>query len=104
MKMKYKLTLGVLIAALATTSLRADLVSAKTDGIMELPVFYVYASGEGEPAKTSISVNADWKFMKSLDFKSAPALIAVEGLGDEKHVVSTPSIRTSLVSTVSKNN
>jgi hypothetical protein len=97
MKMKSKLATTALIAALSGAAVTANAENENNDGIMELPVFYVYASDSEVTDSTMTTVQTDWKFEKSLDFQADPIYIVVEGPGDETYKVRTPGIRTSLL-------
>ncbi|MDA0347284.1 MAG: hypothetical protein O3C43_03910 [Verrucomicrobia bacterium] len=101
--MKSKLTLGVLIAVLSCASLSGNMISLKSDRVMELSVFNVYAPDSKETKNNSFLMNSNWKFQKSLDFNSEPDFITVVGPGEESHSIPTPSIKTTLVNTSIEN-
>ena len=103
MNMKTKLTLALLSIVLSCTSLSGTLVSANSDGIMQLPVFFVYASDSDSTEVNDLKANTDWRFQKSLDFESKPVVIQVLGPSDTIHNVPTPSIRVSLVNAEKEN-
>jgi len=95
--MKSTLILGILIASLSSASLTADLISAKSDGIMKLPTFFVCASDSESGKCDFIPLDTDWKFQKSLSFQSSPDVITVKGPGDAVYSIPTLSIQTSLI-------
>ncbi len=97
--MKSKLFLTLLIAALSSASLSGALISANSDGIMQFPVFHVYASDSDVEADESNvpKANTNWEFKKSLDFQSEPHLVQVEGPGETSLKVQTPNIKVYLV-------
>lgn len=103
MKMKSKLILGLLLAALSGASLSGTLITAKSDGAMQLPTFYVYASDSDIPEDNGLPVVSQWQFQKTLDFHSEPVAIQVLVPGNEIQSVNTPGIVSSLVGPIADN-
>ena len=97
--MKTKLTLTLLTIALSSASLSGSLISGNADGVMQLPVFYVYASEDEANELKGLAVNTEWKFEKSLDFDSEPVAVQILGPGDTVQNVDTPGIQIDLVKT-----
>ena len=86
------LILSIIIGFGASVS--ASQIQYNTDGIMELPTFYVYADEEVSQEVASTD-NADWTFKKSIDLDERVAVEVV--LPNEERVqVFTPGISTSI--------
>ena len=98
-KMKTKiLTKTSLILSLVIgfgASVSAAQIQYNTDGIMELPTFYIYASDQEASAEVASSEKADWTFKKSIDLEERVAVEIV--LPNEERVeVYTPGISTAI--------
>lgn len=79
-----------------TASVSASKIQYNTDGIMNLPTFYVYASDEEGTQEATASTNGDWTFEKSLDSEGRVEIEVALPSG-ENVTVYTPGISTSLV-------
>lgn len=90
---KTALTLSLILGMGA--SVTASDIQYNTDGIMELPMFYVYADDEATQ-ESAASVGADWTFEKSLDSEGRVE-IEVDLPTGEIVKVYTPGISTALV-------
>ena len=97
MKMNTIRTMAIIVAALTSISLQAEIISKKSNTIMELPTYYVYPTKAETIEKNASPIVTEWEFQKSLDFQSEPVVITVMGPGEEEHDVSTPKIQTSLI-------
>jgi hypothetical protein len=73
------------------------MISGNSDGIMELPVFHVYASDSESIESNAPMVNTNWKFKKSLDVQSESYVVQVLGPEDTSHMITTPGIKVDLV-------
>ena len=98
-KVTTRLIAGLLFAALSSASLTADTGTAESDGIMQLPTFYVYASDSEIKENELAVVSTDWTFQKSLNFQSNLDVITIATPGNTTRTVSIPSIQTALVNT-----
>lgn len=96
MKMKNLANIGLLLTAFSGASLSGDLVSTSSNGIMELPTFYVYAS-DSESGDINVLLPVDnWQYRKKLDAQLEPVVIQVMTPGDQIQSVLTPGISVSL--------
>lgn len=94
-----QLIAGLLIAALSSASLAADIKTAESDGVLQLPTFHVYAS-DSETKENELAVTSTaWTFQKSLNFQSDLDMITIVAPGNMTKTVSVPSIQTALVNT-----
>ncbi len=96
-KILTKITLITSIIIGFGASVSASKVQYNTDGIMELPTFYIYASDEAATEEPVLAEQADWVFQKSIDMDAAPVAIEVVLPGEELVKVYTPAIVTALI-------
>ncbi|MDA9764971.1 hypothetical protein N9C83_06365 [Opitutales bacterium] len=96
-KVMTNLFMGLLIGGLSSASFAAESKSAESDGIMQLPTFYVYASDSKPEDDTLAVINITWTFQKSLNFQSNLDIITIAAPGNTTKTVLVPSIQTSLV-------
>ena len=92
---KITLITSIIIGIGATVS--ASEIQYNTDGIMELPTFYVYASDEVASEEIASSDNAEWVFEKSLDLDAERVAVEVILPNEELVRVYTPGISIALV-------
>ena len=92
---KITLILSIIIGFGASVS--ASKVQYNTDGIMELPTFFIYASDEAATDESVSTEQAEWVFQKSIDLEAAPVAIEVVLPGEELVKVYTPALVTAII-------
>ena len=91
-----KIALIISLIAGFTASVSASQIRIATDGIGELPTFYVYASDEEGTLESTASIDGDWTFEKSLDNEGRVEIEVALPTGESVKVY-TPGISTALV-------
>lgn len=92
---KISLILSIIIGFGASVS--AAQIQNSTDGIMELPTFYIYASDEKAGQEFASTEAVPWTFEKSLDLDAERVAVEVLLPTEELVQVDTPAIVSELI-------